>query len=77
MGSYFGALESFQTGTGERIARQHKADELTVELASLYAELRALRESGSRTGLTKLAERVRDYPDEFILQVELTELAQA
>ena len=75
--SYFGALESFQTGTGERIARQHKADELTEELASLYAELRALRESGSRAGLTKLAERVRDYPDEFILQEELTELAQA
>jgi phenylalanine-4-hydroxylase len=37
---YFGPLDSFQAGASEEVARRHKAEALSPELAALYLEVR-------------------------------------
>ena len=61
---------------GEARARAHKASALAPAVAALYAEVRALRESGrtDRARLAKVAREARRFPDEWLLRTELEEL---
>lgn len=71
---WYGGLGAFAEGEAEAQARARKASSLSPELAGLYLEARALREAGDQRRLTALADRARAYPDEWLLQTELTEL---
>ncbi len=61
---------------GETRARAHKASALAPAVAALYAEVRALRESGrtDRARLAEVAREARRFPDEWLLRTELEEL---
>jgi phenylalanine-4-hydroxylase len=61
---------------GEARARRHKAEALPPALAALYAEVRAMRESG-RVDLERLEEvaaAAREHPQDWLLRVEVAEL---
>ncbi|GEJ59005.1 aromatic amino acid hydroxylase [Anaeromyxobacter diazotrophicus] len=62
---------------GEARARAHRAGALAPELAGLYRAVRALREGGraGAAAVAELARAARRFPDEWLLQAELAELA--
>lgn len=74
---WFGELEAPEASEGEALARQRKAEALAPELAALYVEVRRLREEGTATParLAKLAERAREFPEDWLLAEEVRELA--
>ncbi len=76
---WFGDMNAFAEGEGEQRAREHKAKALSPQLASLYAEVRTLRERGvpDRAQLEELSRRARAWPGEWLLRQELDELALA
>jgi phenylalanine-4-hydroxylase len=61
---------------GEERARAHKAEALGPALAALYAEVRAMRESGEVDAerLEEIATEARTHPDDWLLRVEIAEL---
>jgi phenylalanine-4-hydroxylase len=73
---WFGELSSFTEGDGEARARAQKAAALPPALAALYAEVRALRESGAlpRERLLAIREAARAYRDDWLLAAEVDEL---
>lgn len=73
---YFGALDSFTAGNSEALARQRKSEELPVDLAALYAEVRVMRRSKKvdRKRLTAILEEARRFGDEALLREEVDEL---
>lgn len=72
----FGKLDSFQAGSREDEARAHKAEELPPELAALYAEVLAATKvlRPSRDSLYALERKAAAFPDEVLLQGELSRL---
>jgi phenylalanine-4-hydroxylase len=69
--------EAVPDSDAEARARGHKTSALPPALASLYREVRALRESG-RPDLARLAalsEAAQRWPDEWLLRAELDELS--
>jgi phenylalanine-4-hydroxylase len=76
---WFGGLSSFAEGDGEARARARKAAALPPRLAALYAEVRRLRERGEATAerLLAMREAAAAFPDDWLLKVELDELAGA
>lgn len=75
---WFGELNAFAEGEAESLARTRKAEALPPELASLYAEVRALRES-SRPDPLRLAAILRavsGHPSDWLLVEELKELSR-
>jgi phenylalanine-4-hydroxylase len=76
---WFGALGTFAEGEGEARARAHKAAALPPDVAALYREVRAQRESG-RPDPSRLADvrrAARLHPGEWLLIEELDELSAA
>ncbi len=71
---WYGAQGTFAEGEAEAQARTRKASSLSPDLADLYQEARALREAGDGGRLRALLDRARAYPEEWLLQAELTEL---
>jgi phenylalanine-4-hydroxylase len=73
---WFGELSSAAEGEGEARARAEKARALPQRLASLYSEVRRLRESGAATRERLLAIRAAAgaYPDDWLLRAEVDEL---
>ncbi|HEX9081713.1 MAG TPA: hypothetical protein VF768_05500, partial [Holophagaceae bacterium] len=73
---WFGDQNAFAEGEDEARARARKAESLSRDLAELYASVRTLRESGrpDPDRLHALAERVADFPEEWLLRAELAEL---
>jgi phenylalanine-4-hydroxylase len=75
---WFGELNAFSEGEGEAQARARKATALHPSLAALYREVRALREGKSFTPerLEQIARAASDFPDDWLLRVEVDELRQ-
>ncbi|KFE69162.1 aromatic amino acid hydroxylase [Hyalangium minutum] len=76
---WFGELSAFTEGDGEAQARARKAEALPPALATLYRDVRALRESGERRldRLETLMKAANAFPDEWLLWAELNELHNA
>jgi phenylalanine-4-hydroxylase len=76
---WFGELNAFSEGEGEAQARARKATALHPSLAALYREVRALRESRSfpPERLEQIARAATDFPDDWLLKVEVEELKKA
>lgn len=76
---WFGALDAFSEGEGEARARAHKASALTREVAALYGEVRAERESGKPDPrrLAALRREAALHPGEWLLREEIDELSAA
>ena len=76
---WFGELNAFSEGEDEAKARARKATALHPSLAALYREVRSLRESKSVQArrLEQLARAATDFPDDWLLNVELEELKQS
>jgi phenylalanine-4-hydroxylase len=74
----FGAMAGLAEGDGEARARARKATALPARLASLYADVRALRESGRLDPgeLDRLRAAAERFPEEWLLQGEIGELAR-
>jgi phenylalanine-4-hydroxylase len=72
---WFGALSSSAAGEGEARARARKAEALPPALAALYAEVRALRESGRAPAgrLREIREAARAFRDDWLLAAEVDE----
>lgn len=72
----FGESNAFAAGDAEARARAAKAQALSPDMASLYAELRRERESGrpDPAALARIAEAAARHPDEWLLKAELDEL---
>jgi len=66
-----------QDSESEARARAHKASALPPPLADLYREVRAMRESGrvDRERLAQVAGEARRYPGDWLLALEIEELA--
>jgi phenylalanine-4-hydroxylase len=66
-----------QDSESEARARAHKASALPPPLAELYREVRAARESGraDRARLAEIAREARRYPGDWLLALEVEELA--
>lgn len=73
---WFGELNAFSEGEGEAQARARKATALHPSLAALYREVRTLREGKSFTPerLEQIARAATDFPDDWLLRVEVDEL---
>jgi phenylalanine-4-hydroxylase len=73
---WFGELSSFTEGDGEARARAQKAAALPPALASLYAEVRAMRASGalSRERLLAIREAAGAHREDWLLAAEVDEL---
>lgn len=76
--AWFGNLHSFTAGEAENLARKHKVDALPAEVAALYAEVRALRESAQPDPqrVAAILRAVSGHPSDWLLATELRELAQ-
>lgn len=75
---WFGELNAFATGEAEDMARKRKSAALAPELGALYAEVRALRESG-RPDPGRVAAILRTlsgHPSDWLLATELRELTE-
>jgi phenylalanine-4-hydroxylase len=74
---WFGELNAFSEGEGETQARARKASALHPSLASLYREVRAQRESQRLDArrLEQIARAASDFPDDWLLRVEIDELS--
>ncbi len=75
----FGELTAFTTGDGEARARGHKAAALPPRLATLYAEVRRLREAGTATRerLLAIRDEASSFPEDWLLRQEVEELLGA
>jgi phenylalanine-4-hydroxylase len=73
---WFGELNAFSEGEGEAQARAKKAAALHPSLAALYREVRAMRESKSvkPERLEQISRAATDFPDDWLLRVEVEEL---
>ena len=73
---WFGDQNAFAEGEAEAEARARKAGALSPELATLYEEVRALREGGHPDPALRraLAARAAAHPGEWLLQAEVAEL---
>jgi len=72
----FGTLDGFTAGAEEEQARQNKANELSADLAAMYREVRAMRES-KKVDAKRLAELeagLARFGDEPLLREEIAEL---
>ena len=74
--AWFGDHSSQAEGEAEAQARDRKALALPAEVAALYVEVRALRESGliDDNHWQPLLQKAAAHPDEWLLQAELAEL---
>lgn len=72
----FGTLDAFAAGQEEELARQNKANELPGALATLYREVRAMRESKKVDAkrLQEILEASKRFGDEVLLREEVDEL---
>jgi phenylalanine-4-hydroxylase len=72
---HFGA--PVQDSESEARARAHKEGALPPRLADLYREVRVMREAspGDRERLAEIASEARRYPDDWLLALEIEELA--
>jgi phenylalanine-4-hydroxylase len=63
-------------GEGEARARAHRAGALPARLGALYAEVRAMRESGAidRERLADVEREARGFADDWLLRTEIEEL---
>ncbi len=73
---WFGELNAFTAGDGEARARARKAEALPKAVATLYLEVRALRESGDvrPERVEQLARAANAFPNEWLLKEEVAEL---
>jgi phenylalanine-4-hydroxylase len=75
---WFGELNAFAEGDAEARARARKAAALDPALATLYRDVRALREArtgaGKRAAFAALERAAARHPDEWLLHEELNEL---
>jgi phenylalanine-4-hydroxylase len=73
---YFGPLDTFQVGTSEEEARQHKVDELPAPLSALYVEVRRMRETAriDRRRLERVLEEAQGFGPQLVLVEEIAEL---
>ncbi|MCI0573208.1 MAG: aromatic amino acid hydroxylase [Myxococcaceae bacterium] len=73
---WFGELDAFSAGDGEEQARVKKAHALQPALATLYREVRAMREGGKTQAdrLEQLARAATDFKDDWLLRTEVEEL---
>lgn len=76
---WFGELEAFAEGEGEANARARKAEALPPELATLYREVRQLRETGTATReqLEALAQSAARFEGDWLLAREIQEVLEA
>jgi phenylalanine-4-hydroxylase len=76
---WFGELNAFAEGDGEARARARKAEALSPQLAALYREARALRESRDvkPERVEQLTRAVAAFPNEWLLLAEVMELREA
>ncbi|HSP80913.1 MAG TPA: aromatic amino acid hydroxylase [Myxococcaceae bacterium] len=75
---WFGELNAFSEGEGEAQARARKAAALPPPLATLYREVRAMREDQvvRPERLEQIASAATDFPDDWLLKAEVKELRQ-
>ncbi|ADO69104.1 aromatic amino acid hydroxylase [Stigmatella aurantiaca] len=73
---WFGEMDSFTEGEGEVQARARKADALHPALATLYREVRAMRESHQVLPgrLEQISRAAASFPDDWLLKAEVEEL---
>ena len=68
--------KAVERSDAEARARAHKAEALSPQLAALYREVRAMRESGEPDldRLEEIAAEAREHADDWLLRVEIAEL---
>ncbi|MBU8898831.1 aromatic amino acid hydroxylase [Corallococcus sp. H22C18031201] len=73
---WFGELDAFTAGDGEERARERKAEALSPALATLYREVREMREKGALRPerLEQLVRASSDFPSDWLLLAEVNEL---
>jgi phenylalanine-4-hydroxylase len=69
----FGQLDSFTSGDAEAKARANRMRELSSQLASMYTEVRTMREQQT-LDRARLLEISKLAPSESLLQSEVSEL---
>ncbi len=76
---WFGEMNAFAAGDGERLAQERKASALPQALGDLYAEVRRLRESGppDLQRLENLRGMAAGFPEDWLLQAEIREMMDA
>jgi phenylalanine-4-hydroxylase len=76
---WFGELNAFSEGEGEAQARAKKAAALHPSLATLYREVRTMRESRKLDPkrLEQIARAATDFQDDWLLKLEAEELKKS